>query len=159
MFRLNPGARHQGLQKRGPEMRSPEILGPRNRENVPGHPYSWRPDRTEPAMTVAAQSMTSSPSSKPGGAAVIEKQTERVRKLSPRYKVLLHNDPVNTMEYVVSTLRQVVPSLSEQDAIAVMLETHNTGVGLVIVCDIEPAEFYCETLKAKGLSSTIEPEG
>jgi len=28
----------------------------------------------------------------------------------------------------------------------------------VIVCDIEPAEFYCETLKAKGLSSTIEPE-
>jgi ATP-dependent Clp protease adaptor protein ClpS len=26
------------------------------------------------------------------------------------------------------------------------------------VCDIEPAEFYCETLKAKGLTSTIEPE-
>ena len=57
-----------------------------------------------------------------------------------------------------SPLRQVVPSLSEQDAIAVMLEAHNTGIGLVIVCDIEPAEFYCETLKAKGLSSTIEPE-
>ncbi|MCX5941524.1 MAG: ATP-dependent Clp protease adapter ClpS [Cyanobacteria bacterium] len=102
--------------------------------------------------------MTSSPGRSPGGAAVMEKQTERVRKPSPRYKVLLHNDPVNSMEYVVSTLRQVVPSLSEQDAIAVMLETHNTGVGLVIVCDIEPAEFYCETLKAKGLTSTIEPE-
>ena len=96
--------------------------------------------------------------SREGGAAVMENAPERVRKPSPRYKVLLHNDPVNTMEYVVSTLRQVVPSLSEQDAIAVMLEAHNTGVGLVIVCDIEPAEFYCETLKAKGLSSTIEPE-
>ena len=96
--------------------------------------------------------------SREGGAAVMEKAPERVRKPSPRYKVLLHNDPVNTMEYVVSTLRQVVPSLSEQDAIAVMLEAHNTGVSLVIVCDIEPAEFYCETLKAKGLSSTIEPE-
>ena len=93
-----------------------------------------------------------------GGAAVMEKAPERVRKPSPRYKVLLHNDPVNTMEYVVATLRQVVPSLSEQDAIAVMLETHNTGVGLVIVCDIEPAEFYSESLKAKGLTSTIEPE-
>ena len=23
----------------------------------------------------------------------------------------------------------------------------------MIVCDLEPAEFYCETLKAKGLSS------
>ena len=101
---------------------------------------------------------TATPSANPGGAAVLDKAPERVRKPSPRYKVLLHNDPVNSMEYVVVTLRQVVPSLSEQDAIAVMLETHNTGVGLVIVCDIEPAEFYCETLKAKGLTSTIEPE-
>ena len=98
------------------------------------------------------------PSRSPGGAAVMEKAPERVRKQSPRYKVLLHNDPVNTMEYVVTTLQQVVPQLSEQDAMAVMMEAHNTGVGLVIVCDLEPAEFYCETLKAKGLTSTIEPE-
>ncbi len=89
---------------------------------------------------------------------VIEKVTESVKKPSPLYKVLLHNDPVNTMEYVVTTLRQVVPQLSEQDAIRVMLEAHNKGVGLVIVCDLEPAEFYSETLKAKGLTSTIEPE-
>ena len=101
---------------------------------------------------------TQTPTRSPGGAAVIEKAPERVRKPAPRYRVLLHNDPVNTMEYVVTTLRQVVPSLSEQDAIAVMLEAHNTGVGLVIVCDLEPAEFYSETLKAKGLTSTIEPE-
>ena len=105
-----------------------------------------------------ASRATATPGANPGGATVLDRAPERVRKPSPRYKVLLHNDPVNTMEYVVATLRQVVPSLSEQDAIAVMLETHNTGVGLVIVCDIEPAEFYCETLKAKGLTSTIEPE-
>ena len=98
------------------------------------------------------------PTRSPSGAAVMEKAPERVRKQSPRYKVLLHNDPVNTMEYVVNTLRQVVPQLSEQDAMAVMMEAHNTGVGLVIVCDLEPAEFYSETLKAKGLTSTIEPE-
>ena len=97
-------------------------------------------------------------SSSPGGAAVLDKQTETVRKRSPRYKVLLRNDPVNAMEYVVVTLQQVVPQLSEQDAMAVMLEAHNTGVGLVIVCDLEPAEFYCETLKTKGLTSTLEPE-
>jgi len=107
-----------------------------------------------PVMTLA----TSSPAGDPGGTAVMEKAPERVRKPSPRYKVLLHNDPVNTMEYVVTTLREVVPLLSEQDAIAVMLEAYNTGVGLVIVCDLEPAEFYSETLKAKGLSSSIEPE-
>ena len=102
--------------------------------------------------------MVENPGSNPGGAAVLDKETERVRKKSPRYKVLLHNDPINTMDYVVKTLRQVVPQLSEQDAINVMLETHNTGIGLVITCDLEPAEFYCECLKSKGLTSTIEQE-
>ena len=89
---------------------------------------------------------------------VIERKPEIARKISPRYKVLLHNDPVNTMEYVVKTLRLVVPKLTEQDAIAVMLEAHNTGIGLVIICDLEPAEFYSETLNSKGLTSTIEKE-
>ena len=112
------------------------------------------------ALDLAQQFPTAmeTPVRNPGGAAVMERAPERVRKQSPRYKVLLHNDPVNTMEYVVATLQQVVPQLSEQDALAVMMEAHNTGVGLVIVCDLEPAEFYCETLKAKGLTSTIEPE-
>ncbi len=41
--------------------------------------------------------MVDTPSRSPGGAAVLDKQTERVRKTSPRYKVLLHNDPVNSM--------------------------------------------------------------
>ncbi|MFN6337771.1 MAG: ATP-dependent Clp protease adapter ClpS [Cyanobacteriota bacterium] len=108
--------------------------------------------------TVPSVRASQAPGRETGGAAVMEKAPERVRKPAPRYRVLLHNDPVNTMEYVVQTLRQVVPSLSEEDAIAVMLEAHNTGVGLVIVCDLEPAEFYCETLKSKGLTSTIEPE-
>ena len=68
------------------------------------------------------------------------------------------NDPVNSMEYVAISLREVVPQLSEQDAIAIMLEAHNTGVGVVIVCDLEPAEFYSESLKYKGISSSIEKE-
>jgi len=102
--------------------------------------------------------MVEVPGRTPGGAAVIEKQSQVVRNKSPRYKVLLHDDPVNTMDYVVITLRQVVPQLSEQDAISIMLATHNTGIGLVIVCDLEPAEFYSESLKAKGLTSTIERE-
>ena len=93
-----------------------------------------------------------------GETTVIDRQVQRVRKVSPKYKVLLHNDPVNTMDYVVASLREVVPQLSEQDALNIMLETHNNGIGLVIVCDLEPAEFYSESLKAKGLTSTIELE-
>ena len=93
-----------------------------------------------------------------GDTAVIDREVQRVRKISPKYKVLLHNDPVNTMDYVVETLRQVVPQLSEQDALNIMLETHNNGIGLVITSDLEPAEFYSESLKATGLTSTIELE-
>ncbi len=102
--------------------------------------------------------MVDSANQSDGETAVIDREVQRVRKLSPKYKVLLHNDPVNTMDYVVDTLRQVVPQLSEQDALNIMLETHNNGVGLVITCDLEPAEFYSESLKAKGLTSTIEIE-
>ena len=110
------------------------------------------------AIDLRSLIMVDSANQTDGGTAVIDREVQRVRKLSPKYKVLLHNDPVNTMDYVVETLRQVVPQLSEQDAMNVMLETHNNGVGLVIVCDLEPAEFYSESLKAKGLTSTIELE-
>ena len=90
--------------------------------------------------------------------AVLDKKTAALKNKSPKYKVLLHNDPVNSMEYVTVALREVVPQLSEQDAISIMLEAHNTGIGLVIVCDLEPAEFYSESLKSKGISSSIEKE-
>ena len=90
--------------------------------------------------------------------ALLEKRLDKLKNKSPKYKVLLHNDPVNSMEYVTISLREVVPQLSEQDAISIMLEAHNTGVGLVIICDLEPAEFYSESLKSKGISSSIEKE-
>jgi len=81
-----------------------------------------------------------------------------IRKLAPRYRVLLHNDDFNSMEHVVQALMTTVPSLSETQAVSIMMEAHTNGLALVIVCDIEPAEFYCETLKGHGLTSTIEPE-
>ena len=88
----------------------------------------------------------------------LEKKPAALKNKSRKYKVLLHNDPVNSMEYVTVTLREVVPQLSEQDAISIMLEAHNNGIGLVIICDLEPAEFYSESLKSKGISSSIEKE-
>ena len=89
--------------------------------------------------------------------AVLEKKSAELKNKSPKYKVLLHNDPVNSMEYVTISLREVVPQLSEQDALAIMLEAHNTGVGLVIVCDLEPAEFYSESLKSCLLYTSPSP--
>jgi ATP-dependent Clp protease adaptor protein ClpS len=81
-----------------------------------------------------------------------------VRKLAPRYRVLLHNDDFNPMEYVVQVLITTVPNLSQPQAVNIMMEAHHSGIALVITCAQEHAEFYCETLKNHGLSSTIEPD-
>lgn len=80
------------------------------------------------------------------------------RKPAPRYRVLLHNDDFNPMEHVVQSLMHTVPSLTQPQAVNIMMEAHNSGVALVITCAFEPAEFYCETLKGFGLTSTIEPD-
>ena len=37
--------------------------------------------------------------------AVIEKKPAELKNKSPKYKVLLHNDPVNSMEYVTISLK------------------------------------------------------
>ncbi|MEB3181149.1 MAG: ATP-dependent Clp protease adapter ClpS [Nostocaceae cyanobacterium] len=87
----------------------------------------------------------------------IEKRSTS-RKLAPRYRVLLHNDSYNPMEYVVQVLMNTVPSLSQPQAVSIMMEAHTNGIALVITCAQEPAEFYCETLKNHGLTSTIEPD-
>jgi ATP-dependent Clp protease adaptor protein ClpS len=85
-------------------------------------------------------------------------KSSTVRKLAPRYRVLLHNDDFNPMEYVVQTLMQTVPCLTQPQAVNIMMEAHTNGLGLVITCALEHAEFYCETLNNHGLSSTIEPD-
>lgn len=85
-------------------------------------------------------------------------RTSTVRKIAPRYRVLLHNDDFNSMEYVVMSLMEVVNGLTQPQAVDIMMEAHTSGVALVITCVQEHAEFYCEGLKSKGLTSTIEPE-
>lgn len=79
-------------------------------------------------------------------------------KIAPRYRVLLHNDDYNSMEYVVESLMQVVSGLTQPQAVDIMMAAHNSGCALVITCVQEHAEFYCEGLKSKGLASTMEPE-
>ncbi|MBW4650774.1 MAG: ATP-dependent Clp protease adapter ClpS [Kastovskya adunca ATA6-11-RM4] len=87
----------------------------------------------------------------------IEKRST-VRKHAPRYRVLLHNDDFNSMEHVVQTLMQTVASITQPQAVNIMMEAHVSGMALVITCAQEHAEFYCETLKNHGLTSTIEPD-
>ncbi|MCW6038807.1 ATP-dependent Clp protease adapter ClpS [Spirulina subsalsa FACHB-351] len=85
-------------------------------------------------------------------------KSSTARKHAPRYRVLLHNDDFNSMEYVVQTLMSTVAGLTQPQAVSIMMEAHTNGLALVITCALEHAEFYCETLKNHGLTSTIEPD-
>ncbi|HAX90486.1 MAG TPA: ATP-dependent Clp protease adapter ClpS [Cyanobacteria bacterium UBA11370] len=87
----------------------------------------------------------------------IEKRST-VRKHAPRYRVLLHNDDFNSMEYVVQVLMTTIPNLTQPQAVNIMMEAHTSGLALVITCAQEHAEFYSETLNNHGLTSTIEPD-
>lgn len=74
----------------------------------------------------------------------------------PPWKVLLHNDDKNDMQYVVTSIVELTP-LNEQDAINRMKEAHETGVALILVTHKERAELYQEQFQSKGLTVTIEP--
>jgi len=74
----------------------------------------------------------------------------------PPYRVLLHNDEHNAMEYVVLTILQLTP-LKEFEAIRRMYEAHRKGLTLLLTTHKERAELYREQFQSKGLKVTIEP--
>lgn len=87
---------------------------------------------------------------------VTERVQDRLSRLVPRYAVLLHNDDVNEMGYVVNSLLKSVSSLSHQRAEEIMMEAHNTGKAVVIVCPLEQAELYRDRLQSCKLTATLE---
>ena len=77
-------------------------------------------------------------------------------KLLPPFKVLLHNDDVNDMLYVVRTVRKIA-GLNEEDAVQRVHEAHETGVSLLLTTHKERAELYREQFASASLTVTIEP--
>ena len=77
--------------------------------------------------------------------------------VQPGWKVLLHNDDVNDMGYVVETVSRVA-RMNIPAATRCMVEAHRKGVSLVTVTHRERAEFLEEQLRSCRLTVTIEPE-
>ena len=85
------------------------------------------------------------------------KQAEKnVTEFLPPYAVILHNDDVNEMTFVAQALLKSVPELGEEDAVRVMLEAHNNGTAVVVVCPLERAELYRDRIRSYSLGCTIE---
>lgn len=75
-------------------------------------------------------------------------------KQPPMWNVVLHNDSVNTFEYVIQTLITV----TRLEPIAAMdrtMECHAKGMTVVATCLKEHAEFKRDQLQSKRLTATI----
>jgi ATP-dependent Clp protease adaptor protein ClpS len=100
-----------------------------------------------------------------GGAAVTAPVKQKQRKVKPKnkppqplppWKVLLHNDDVNDILFVITTIVELTP-LNPDEAVQRTTEAHKTGVALLLTTHKERAELYQDQFKSKGLTVTIEP--
>jgi len=73
----------------------------------------------------------------------------------PPWKVILHDDDVNDMVYVVESIQMLTP-LNRQHAVLRMLEAHTRGLSLLLTTHRERAELYQQQFGSRNLTVTIE---
>lgn len=110
------------------------------------------------AVRSSATRSTLSAGDDDGGTAVLPEveSEQRVRELPP-YRVLLHNDDVNSFEHVIRTILRLTP-LGPEEALQRTLEAHESGVSLLLVTHKERAELYVEQFATFKLTVTAEPD-
>lgn len=69
---------------------------------------------------------------------VITESKKEVKK-PPMYRVLLHNDDYTTMEFVIFVLKTIFLK-AEAEAVKIMLNVHQQGIGVAGVYTFEIAE-------------------
>ncbi len=89
-------------------------------------------------------------------AAVPREQTEVKRQ--PPYAVVLHNDDINGMDYVVSVLRKVF-HYGRLKAFWLMLQAHITGRSIVWTGSLELAELKADQLRSCGPDPNMKHRG
>lgn len=74
----------------------------------------------------------------------------------PQYRVLLHDDDINTDVFVMQSLLELTP-LTQTAALDVTELAQKLGVAQVLVTHKERAELYMEQFESKKITVTIEP--
>lgn len=80
---------------------------------------------------------------------VPEADTDTRTRRQPPYAVILHNDDLNTMEFVVHVLRKVFAYTVEK-CVELMLEAHEKGRAAVWVGALEVAELKADQIRSHG---------
>lgn len=108
---------------------------------------------------MSEKNKSSSSASTPAATTKSKKKVKPEKKppqMLPPWKVLLHNDDVNSRDEVVKTIVELT-HMQEQEAIIRMDEADKTGVALLLVTHKERAELYRDQFASKSLTVTIEP--
>src|SRR5580765_8432621 len=86
----------------------------------------------------------------------VEITEEKVKEaFEKNWNVIVWNDPVNLMSYVVFVFMKVL-AFTKEKAAKHMLEVHHLGKSLVATESREKAELYHQQIQAHGLLVTIE---
>ena len=88
---------------------------------------------------------------------VVEKADVK-EALDKGWHVIVWNDPINLMSYVVYVFRKVL-GFDKAKARKHMLEVHQKGKSCVATENREKAELYWQQIQAHGLKVTIERAG
>lgn len=85
-----------------------------------------------------------------------EKTQEKVKEaFEKNWNVIVWNDPVNLMSYVVFVFMKVL-AFTREKATLHMLQVHHQGKSVVATETREKAELYHQQIQARGLMVTIE---
>ncbi len=82
-------------------------------------------------------------------------ETGELDEVEHPWQVVVWNDPINLMSYVVFVFRKLF-GYSETEATRLMLAVHHEGRAVVAGGNRERAEFECYRLHAHGLWATME---
>jgi ATP-dependent Clp protease adaptor protein ClpS len=88
--------------------------------------------------------------------AVDERTKEKVEEAFDKgWNVIVWNDPINLMTYVVFVFMKVL-GFNKEKATKHMLEVHKKGKSLVATETRERAELYYQQIQSYGLTVTLE---
>ena len=91
-------------------------------------------------------------------ARTLEPETEEKSKVDRPWNVVVWNDPITLMSYVVFVLQKLF-GYNREKATRLMLEVHHQGRSVVATVDREKGEYYVSRLHGFGLQATIEQTG
>ena len=91
-------------------------------------------------------------------AEVLDPETRSETSLSRPWNVIVWNDPITLMSYVIYVFQKLF-GYNRERATQLMLEVHHKGRSVVATVDREKAEYYVSRLHGHGLQATLEQTG